>query len=65
LAVQSGFVNFGDQTGKQVYTGTSTHKYRARKSILDIGLVARVEMNAQRYADAAALIHQRLTRKKV
>lgn len=65
LAVQSGFVNFGDSDGKQVYTGTSTHKYRVPKSILDIGLVARVEMNAQRYADAAALIHQRLTRKKV
>lgn len=46
--------------GDPLFTRQVTHTVRNPASITDVGLVRRVEMNAKRYADAAALIHKML-----
>lgn len=60
-SVRVGAADAHEQVGSDpLFTRSVTHTVRNPASMNDVGLVRRVEMNAKRYADAAALIHQML-----
>lgn len=60
-SVRVGAADAHEQVGSDpLFARQVTHTVRNPASMADVGLVRRVKMNAKRYADAAALIHQML-----